>query len=104
MGIEAKQSGNQVLIKSGNHSTQVSGKLVGYTSKAVYIVNGQNVNIYVKNVFLSVFSFFNNLSIYFKSFHHFHTKNHTYILSYKIAKKSSVLGKFVEVMENKKNT
>lgn len=48
MGIEAKQSGNQVLIKSGNHHTQVSGKLVGFTSKAVFIVNGQNVHVYVE--------------------------------------------------------
>ena len=32
MGIEARQNGSQVNIKSGNHSTSVTGKLVGYTS------------------------------------------------------------------------
>lgn len=47
---EAKQSGSQVLIKNDrSSSTQVSGKLVGFTQKAVYVVNGQNVHIYVDN-------------------------------------------------------
>ncbi len=49
MGIEARQSGSQVYIKSGNHSTSVTGKLIGFTPKAVYIVNGQNVHIFVDN-------------------------------------------------------
>jgi hypothetical protein len=48
MGIEAKQSGSQVNIKSGNHSTSVTGKLIGYTSKAVFVVSGQNVHVYVE--------------------------------------------------------
>ena len=46
---EAKQNGSQVLIKNDKQSsTQVSGKLVGYTSKAVCVVNGQNVLVYVE--------------------------------------------------------
>lgn len=48
MGIEARQNGSQVNIKSGNHSTSVTGKLIGYTSKAVFVVNGQNVLVYVE--------------------------------------------------------
>ena len=48
MGIEARQSGSQVYIKSGNHSTSVTGKLIGFTPKAVFVVNGQNVHVYVE--------------------------------------------------------
>ena len=48
MGIEAKQSGSQVYIKSGNHSTLVTGKLIGFAPKAVFVVNGQNVLVYVE--------------------------------------------------------
>ena len=48
MGIEAKQSGSQVYIKSGNHSTSVTGKLIGFTPKAVFVVFGQHVNVYVE--------------------------------------------------------
>lgn len=47
---EAKQSGSQVLIKNDrSSSTQVTGILVGYTSKSVFVVNGHNVNIYTDN-------------------------------------------------------
>lgn len=52
------------------------------------------VNIYVKNVFLSVFKTFKNLSKYFKVFHHFQINKYSHILSYKMAKNSSVLAKF----------
>ena len=49
MGIkEAKQSGSQVYIKNDRSTaTQVSGTLVGYTSKAVFYTNGNFVNIYI---------------------------------------------------------
>lgn len=77
-----------------NNSTNLS-----ITTYAVRIVK-----IYVKKVFLSVFKIFNNLSKYFKKIHHFHymkivkelmffQKTFTYILSYKIKKKTRVLAK-----------
>lgn len=37
-----------MYIKSGNHSTSVTGKLIGFTPKAVFVVNGQNVLVYVE--------------------------------------------------------
>ena len=44
---EAKQSGSQVYIKNDRSTaTQVSGTLIGYTSKAVYYTNGNFVKIY----------------------------------------------------------
>lgn len=46
---EAKQSGNNVYIHNDRQTgTSVPGKLIGYTSKAVFIVNGQNVHVYVE--------------------------------------------------------
>ena len=48
---EVKQSGSQVYIKNDKQSaTQVSGKLVGFTSKAVFVVNGQNVYVYIDKI------------------------------------------------------
>lgn len=52
--------------------------------------------MYVTNVFLSVFKNFKNLSINFKNFTTFKIKIIAYILSYKMAKNSSILRKFVK--------
>ena len=57
------QQDNDIPLKNRNsNSTTLSTK--------IYI--DISVNIYVKNVFLLVFSFFKNLSKSFKTFHHFH--------------------------------
>ncbi len=53
MSIEAKQGSYGVLIKTGNTTKQVSGKLIGYTSKAVFIVNGQYIHVFVEKGGLS---------------------------------------------------
>ena len=53
------------------------------------------VNTYVANVFLSVFKNFKKLSIIFKKVHRF-LSNHTYILSYKMKKKTRDFTKNVD--------
>lgn len=60
------------------------------------------VKIYVKNVFLSVFNNFKNLSIYFIMYPLFLNLYHIYILSYKIDKKTIVFVKKEE--ENRKKS
>ena len=55
----------------------------------------KRVKIYVKKVFLLVFNFFKNLSKNFIIYSPFLYFNSTYILSYKMAKKTSIFGKKV---------
>lgn len=51
---EAIQKGNnQVYIKNDkNHGTSMMGKLIGFTSKVVYILKGKNLHI-IKDNFTS---------------------------------------------------
>ena len=44
---EAKQSGSSVYVKCGNSGTTFSGTLIGYTSNAVFIQNGRNLQVFV---------------------------------------------------------
>lgn len=75
------------LKNRNNNSTTLSTK--------IYI--DISVSIYVKKVFLLVFNFFKNLSKSFKTCHHFHfICNYTYILSYKIRKKTRYLVDFIK--------
>lgn len=45
---EAKQSGSSVIVKYGNSTTTFSGKLIGYTSNAVFIQNGRNLQVFIE--------------------------------------------------------
>ena len=45
---EAKQSGSNVYVKCGNSGTTFSGTLIGYTSNAVFIQNGRNLQVLVE--------------------------------------------------------
>ena len=42
----AKQSGYRVSISYDNYSTSVAGDLIGFTPNAVFVKNGNNLNIY----------------------------------------------------------
>ena len=42
----AQQSGNRVIIRYGNTNTSVSGKLIGFTPKAVFVQDGHFVKIF----------------------------------------------------------
>ena len=46
---EAKQSGSNVIVKCGNSTTTFSGKLIGYTSNAVFIQNGRNLQVFIEH-------------------------------------------------------
>ena len=45
---EAKQSGSSVIVKCGNSTTTFPGTLIGYTSNAVFIQNGRNLQVFVE--------------------------------------------------------
>ena len=45
---EAKQSGSSVLVKCRNSTTTFSGTLIGYTSNAVFIQNGRNLQVFIE--------------------------------------------------------
>ena len=45
---EAKQSGSNVIVKCGNSTITFSGKLIGYTSNAVFIQNGRNLQVFIE--------------------------------------------------------
>lgn len=45
---EAKQSGSRTSVKCGNSTYSLSGTLIGYTGKAVFIQNGRNLHIFVE--------------------------------------------------------
>ena len=45
---EAKQSGSSVLVKCGNSTQQFSGTLIGYTSNAVFIQSGRNLQVFIE--------------------------------------------------------
>ena len=79
----------KVYFIGPQYDTEIPVKHKNNTSTilSTHIYTEINVNIYERNVFLSVFSTFKNLSKYFKLIHHFQN-NHTYILSYKMAKKT----------------
>ena len=47
---EAKQRGSQVYMRNDKQTgTSVSGNLIDFTPNAVYVENGQNINIYTDN-------------------------------------------------------
>ena len=45
---EAKQSGSNVLVKCGNSGITFSGTLIGYTSNAVFIQCGRNLQVFIE--------------------------------------------------------
>lgn len=46
---EAKQNGSSVYVKCGNTGTALLGTLIGYTSNAVFIQNGRNLNVFIES-------------------------------------------------------
>ena len=46
---EAKQNGSSVYVKCGNTGKALLGTLIGYTSNAVFIQNGRNLNVFIES-------------------------------------------------------